>query len=636
MAHEPPPWDDTNLPAYDSSEDAVAVLEYEDIDAPATPTHPQYGEPTAIYPYRRLSGDTSFVICRFQNGDKKEFRPAQLKNGKWVWNIQGQPTLLYRFPEISEAIRSGETVWIVDGEKDADALAAKGVAATTWAHTQGWAIEHAEELTGAKRIRIVQDRDGGQGVKQTDILRESLVRSGAIAASDIEVVEAAEGKDAFDHIDAGLSLDAFTWASEQPSDAPAESQHTWVPVDLVALALDPPPPPTISGIVYPGQRHIFSGEPESLKSWALFCIEAAEIQKGECAMHIDLEMGRAAVYERLRHLGLTDEQIQNQFIYVEPSEAITAEGVLPYFTQLLEERKPSFVAIDAFTGALAMHGYSPNDGIDVQMFYNTVVEVLRKHGAAVVLLDHLPKDKENRGKYSIGSERKVGEAEVHLSFSIIQPFGRGKTGKARLTVQKDRPGHLPRPKAAILELISDEKTGHVDYTWNAIEEEAQRPAEFRPTTLMEKISRFMEKHPEGASRNKIETDVQGAAKGKRTALDILVREGYLAEEDGPNRTRITRFAKPYKAPPEGQKEQFVGSSPGSSATNERTPASESPQKTPPLRGGSQETNLPATAETNGKKPGSSVVATDTPLDAYHESLWDKTGDEEFDFDNVDF
>jgi hypothetical protein len=417
---------------------------------------------------------------------------------------------------------------------------------------------------------------------------------------------------------------------DEPEPQPAP-QHTWVPIDLIAAALAPPDPPTIGGIVYPGRRHIFSGEPESLKTWATLCLEVEQIQKGCTVVHIDLEMGRRDIVERLRHLGATDQEVTDHFVYIEPSEAITADGVLEHVTNLIATRRPTLVVIDAFTGALAIHGWNPNSDVEIEAFYINVVDVLRRNGAAVVLLDHLPKDKENRGMYSIGSGRKVGATDVHLSFEIIQPFGRGKTGKAKLTVKKDRPGHLPRPKAAILQLVSDPETGAINFTWNAVEEEAQRTAEFRPTTLMEKISRYMEKHLEVASRNKIETDVQGSVKGKRMGLDILVREGYLTEEEGPNRTRITRFVKQYRAPAEGQKEQFVGSSNSTVRRTDEPPASSSPPEGPLVERGHQGTNLPGDERTNCDSPGSSTHPSErAALDAHHDSLFDPSGDAEYD------
>jgi hypothetical protein len=171
-----------------------------------TPRHPKLGDPVAVYQYQRASGDVAFVVCRFE---PKDFRSAQQKDGRWSWSIKSAPKLLYRLPEVEQALAEGRTVWVVDGEKDADALAAAGECATCCARAQSWTIEHSEQLTGARRVRVVVDRDNGVGAKQARQVARSLVDNAGVASIDIEFVQAAEGKDAADHLAAGRSLDEF-------------------------------------------------------------------------------------------------------------------------------------------------------------------------------------------------------------------------------------------------------------------------------------------------------------------------------------------------------------------------------------------------------------------------------------------
>lgn len=333
---------------------------------------------------------------------------------------------------------------------------------------------------------------------------------------------------------------AFPQADDEVS-APA---HSWTPVDLLAFEADPPSPPAIGGLVYPGLRHVFSGEPETLKTWTALALEAEEVKAGRSVLHIDFEMGQRAMLERLRGLGVTDEEIARHFIYVFPSEPMTPPAVLADLDSLLKTRQPSFVVFDAFTGALEIHGFEPNSGVEVERFYRSVVRPFQAHGAAVVLLDHVTKNKESRGKFSIASERKLGGADVHLGFELVRPFGRGKSGLAKIVTHKDRPGHLPRPKAAELELTSDPDTGLV--TW------AIRPAEpadeehpFRPTVLMARVSRYIAACMEPPSRNLVEEHVSGRREYVRQALELLIAEGYVHEEGGPRNARLLHSVKPF-------------------------------------------------------------------------------------------
>jgi AAA domain len=153
--------------------------------------------------------------------------------------------------------------------------------------------------------------------------------------------------------------------------------HSWQPVDLVGLALEPPEPPTLDAIAYPGRRHIWSGEPESLKSWAALVLCAEEMHQGRDVVYVDLEMGRREMLARLRDLGLDDETIGQHFIYLEPSEPLSAANVRADLAALLADRLPTLAVVDAMTGALQLHGLDPNSGRDIETFYRAGVELLR-------------------------------------------------------------------------------------------------------------------------------------------------------------------------------------------------------------------------------------------------------------------
>jgi hypothetical protein len=183
--------------------------------------------------------------------------------------------------------------------------------------------------------------------------------------------------------------------------------HSWVPVDLLATAAARPEPPTISGLADPARRHVFSGEPETLKTWAALILCVEEIRKGENVLWADFETGRAEMLERLRDLGLTDSEIESSFIYMEPTGPL-AEGAIRADVEALIEGWRPLVVIDAFTGALEIHGCDPNSGTEIARSFRTVIQTFRAWGGAVVILDHVPKNRDARGKFSIGSERKIG------------------------------------------------------------------------------------------------------------------------------------------------------------------------------------------------------------------------------------
>jgi hypothetical protein len=339
-----------------------------------------------------------------------------------------------------------------------------------------------------------------------------------------------------------VTLDEFNAIPARPL---AElSAHSWRPVDLLAYAEAPPAPPTIGGLAYPGRRHVFSGEPETLKSWAALVLCVEQVRAGEVALYIDLEMGASMTLERLRQLGLSEDEIRTGFVYLSPSEPMTGEDVLADVTRLVTFAKPSLIVLDAFTGALELHGYDPVSGVAIEGFYRTVVGPLQAHGAAVVMLDHVAKNKETRGRFAIDSQRKIGGVDVHLGFKLIHPFARGADGLAGITTHKDRPGHLPRPRAAELELTSDPETFAV--SWRIRPAEAHAADEsgdnFRPTGLMERVSRALE-----ICRR---AEVADAARGRsqrqdrlRPAGDRQTRRRRLRRRDPRRPRRTSREAR---------------------------------------------------------------------------------------------
>ena len=136
------------------------------------------------------------------------------------------------------------------------------------------------------------------------------------------------------------------------------------------------------------------------------------------------------------------------------------------------------------------------------------------------------KSREARGAWAIGSERKKSKAEVHLGMKTLTPLVRGGTGRAKIDVHKDRPGHLTRPSAGIFVV----ETGP-DFAWRIDPDDSHGElGEFRPTALMEKVSRFLELRPgEPQTRNQIEQAKLGKAEYVRVAMDRLVEERFATE-----------------------------------------------------------------------------------------------------------
>lgn len=309
-------------------------------------------------------------------------------------------------------------------------------------------------------------------------------------------------------------------AASQNGSGPHTEASSWEPQDLSQLEDVPPVEPTLGGlgIVYPGKRHVFSGPQESAKTLAAYAIALQVVRAGGRVVLIDFEMGRWDARNRLRELGATPDEM-GQVFYVEPSEPAT-----PAVIERLVLLDPALVLIDAAAGAYELQGLDDNKRGDVEKFTSAFVRTFWKAGIATIVLDHVVKNAEGRGNYAIGSERKVGGTDVHLGFSVIRPISRGQSGRYKITTHKDRGGHLKRGHLLDFAIASDPETHHM--TWEFVEPptvDDEHP--FRPTVLMERVSRFLEIQSEPVSQNTVLKGVTGNTEGKIAAVKILVSEG---------------------------------------------------------------------------------------------------------------
>jgi putative DNA primase/helicase len=121
------------------------------------------------YSYTDAAGRLLFQVCRMDPKDFRQRRPDG--KGGWIWNTKDVRHVLYRLPDVIEAVQAGETVFIVEGEKDVDVLSALGLTATTNAGGAGkWRAEYNSTLRGAEVV-IVPDHDAPGRKHATDLAR---------------------------------------------------------------------------------------------------------------------------------------------------------------------------------------------------------------------------------------------------------------------------------------------------------------------------------------------------------------------------------------------------------------------------------------------------------------------------------
>ncbi|MEV1331501.1 DUF3987 domain-containing protein [Micromonospora costi] len=151
-----------------------------------------YDEPSgnelARYQYTDAAGNPTRQVIRYEGKQFKQFGDKRVCQ-------------LYRLPKVVEAATLGRTVYLVEGEKDVHAIESVGEVATTAPQgADNFGKVDVSPLKGARVVAVV-DRDAA-GEKWATLVRQRLDGY----AAELTFVEAAEGKDAADHIATGRTL----------------------------------------------------------------------------------------------------------------------------------------------------------------------------------------------------------------------------------------------------------------------------------------------------------------------------------------------------------------------------------------------------------------------------------------------
>jgi putative DNA primase/helicase len=135
---------------------AIAWLQQRGHIPKAAPTKTARKRQVAAYDYTDEAGDLLFQVVRYE---PKEFRQRAPDGIGWHWKMTGVRRVLYRLPEVIEAVAAGRIVYIVEGEKAANATAGLGVVATcSPGGANKWRPEYGNPLAGADVV-ILPDND---------------------------------------------------------------------------------------------------------------------------------------------------------------------------------------------------------------------------------------------------------------------------------------------------------------------------------------------------------------------------------------------------------------------------------------------------------------------------------------------
>lgn len=151
-----------------------------------------------IYDYEDQERELLYQVVRYFPKSFKQRRPAM--QGGWLWDMKDTKRVVYRLPEILDS-EPDEWVFIVEGEKDADALARLELVATTNPGGAGkW--KHLSDLSPFqnRKVAIIPDLDDPGRKHGLDVATRLSDFASEIRIVDLSVHPVFNGKDVSDFL----------------------------------------------------------------------------------------------------------------------------------------------------------------------------------------------------------------------------------------------------------------------------------------------------------------------------------------------------------------------------------------------------------------------------------------------------
>jgi hypothetical protein len=367
---------------------------------------------------------------------------------------------------------------------------------------------------------------------------------------------------------------AADYDAPHPADRePERRPTTWRALDLgpvidaIADGTWQPPTPTVGrrddglGMFYAGKVHSIASESEAGKTWLGCHATACELNLGHGVVYTDFEDHAEDLVNRLWLMGTRREVLAKHLAYVRPLEPLGYFGLADLTETAIEAVNPTLVVIDGVAEAMTQETLDPNANADIARWLLRLPRKVADMGSAVVQLDHTAKDPERgRGRYATGGAHKLNGLDgCGYLLEAVEPFGRGRVGRSRVFVVKDRPGEIREHCAALKkrwwygDLVVDSTQPEAALVSLPPPDDCPSPEPVpesreqvdEPEALMRKICEVLREQVDGMSQNAIALAVGGRRNAALGAIDLLVSRGNVSRDQVKNKF-VHKLVRPYE------------------------------------------------------------------------------------------
>lgn len=404
---------------------------------------------SAVYDYIDEHGECVYQVVRYEPKTFRQRRPDG--QGGWIWSVKDIPAVPYNLPAI---MQSKKAIWIVEGEKCADALVKLGIVATTnHGGAKNWSPELNKWFAGRDVVLLPDADDAGKA--HADVVVSNLINT-VNSIKSINLPGLSDKQDVYDWLVAGGTreqLAELVRATEAIQTAPTEIEpvtqeqpDVFDVYDITHLRNMPPVEWLVDGLLTKHGFAVIYGEPGAGKSFLAIDI-ALSVANGY-AWHGDAVAPGAVLYiagegvgglgKRIKawqaHHRLTD----NVPFYVLPTAVRFREPAdVERLLRTIDNLNTRFSAVFVDTVARALLGGDENSATDMGLFVDACEVVKRHCGCALVAVHHSGKD---AARGMRGSTALLGAVDTSVRVSKLE-------GTVTMVVEKQKDAE-PAPERA--------------------------------------------------------------------------------------------------------------------------------------------------------------------------------------------
>ena len=409
----------------------------------------------ARFDYYGPDGDVVFQVERYHPKTFRQRRPDG--KGGWLYNLQGVTQVPYNLVGLIQ--NPDAPVYVVEGEKAAEALIALGQVATTNAGgSANWKPDINQYFKGRRCVVLPDNDEAGQ--KHADVVVSQLYGvAAAIKRVDLPGLE--EKGDVFDWLARGNTIDDLhriikdtPAISDEPPEAKPETRALQT-LDMNQLINMPPVDWLVDGMITAHGFSVIYGAPGIGKSFLSIDLSLA-IAYGD-QWHGRATKRGGVLYIAGEGVGGMGKRVK-AWMHHNDKDEITDFHVVPQTVKMLEaegveaviETIDSFdvefrlIVIDTLARTLAATGNDENSATDTGLLIEQCNEIQRRCGVAVLAVAHSGKD---AGRGLRGSSAVLGGADTVIGMT-------GGDGLATIKMEKQKDSDSIEPMSFMLQPIA--------------------------------------------------------------------------------------------------------------------------------------------------------------------------------------